>query len=164
MRSGSCEAGGTADETFIHDRNFEEVFGKRSCLQVIVIRLANAAQETHWAGPSKFELQHGKHKSFRLQDLVDGVAAVDHVHNLLNRRTVDLLVFGGNENGCCSHELQFAKGDHFAREEAINVVDAQEQCLRKEVKSVMHLDEPVHQHGTHRPLDLVLVVHVVGIR
>jgi hypothetical protein len=29
---------------------------------------------------------------------------------------------------------------------------------------VMYLDEPVHQHGTHRPLDLVLVVHVVGIR
>src|ERR1700722_1935416 len=108
MRSGSREARRTANKTFIHDRYFEKVFGERPGLQVVIVCLADAAQETHWAWPAKLELEHGEHESFCLQNLIDSVAPIDHVYDLLNRRAVDLLILSSYENSCCSDKLQFA--------------------------------------------------------
>ncbi len=84
MSTRSQKARQTADEALVHDGNLKEVLGKRSRLQVIVIRLANSPQEAHWTGPSELELEHAKHEAFGLEDLIDRVAAIDHVNNLLN--------------------------------------------------------------------------------
>lgn len=150
-------------EALVHDGDLQEVLGQRARLQIVIIGLADATQEAHRARPAQLKLQHAEHEALRLEDLVDRVATVDHVDDLTHRRAVDLLVLGGHEDGRGADELQLAERDDLAREEAIDVVDAQEEGLWEEREAMVDLDEPVHEHGAHRPLDLGLVVHVVGV-
>lgn len=122
MSASGQEARRAADEAFIQDRNFEEILGQRPSLEVIIIRFADAAEEGHWAGPAKLELQHAEHEAFSFENLLDRVAAVNHVDDLLDRRAVDLFVLGGNKQCSRTDQLKFAKGDNFARQKTINKV------------------------------------------
>lgn len=99
------EAGRTADETLIHEGDLEKVFGQGPCFEVVVVSFADTTQERHWPGPSELELQHAKHETLSLEDLFDGVATVNHVDNLLDRRAVDLFVFRRDEQRSGTDEL-----------------------------------------------------------
>lgn len=102
--STSChKAWRTADESLVHDCDLQEVLGQCPSLQIIVIGLANPSQEAHRSGPAKFELQHTKHEPLSFQDLIDCIAAVNHVDDLLHRRTINLFVFRSDENGSSPH-------------------------------------------------------------
>lgn len=163
VSASSGEAGCASDKTLVHDGDFKEVLGQSPGLEVVVVSLADAPKEAHRAWPSKLELQHAEHEALGLQDFVLGVAVVDHVDDLLDRRAVDLFVFGGKEDGSCTDELKLAEGNNLARQEAINVVDCEEESLGQQSEAVVYLDKPVHEHGTHRPLALRLEIHVVRV-
>ena len=163
MRRRRRETRCTPDEPLVHDSHLEKVLRQRARLEIIVVRLADPAQETHRSGPAEVKLEHTEHEALRFQNLLGRVAAVDHVLNLLDGRAVDLLVLGRDEDGGCADELQLAEGDDLAGEEAIDVVDGEEEGFGEETEAVVHLDEPVHQDGAHRPLNLDLVVHVVWV-
>lgn len=162
--TGSEEAGRAADKALVHDGDLEEVLGKGARLNAVVVGLADAAKEAHRTWPAKLEIQHAEHETLRLQDLLDSEASIDHVHDLLNRRTVNLLVLGRHENGCGTDELELAKRDNLDRQEAVNAVDSQEESLGQEVEPRVNLDKPVHQDGSHRPHYVRLDVHVVRVR
>ena len=164
MRRRRGEARRAADEALVHDGHLEKVLCERARLEVVVVRLADPAQKAHRAGPAEVELEHAEHEALGLEDLVGGVAAVDHVLNLLHGRAVDFLILGRHKDGRRAHELQLAERDDLAGEEAVDVVDAEKERLRQQVEAVVHLHEPVHEHGAHRPLDLNLVFHVVRVR
>lgn len=149
MRAGGDVAGRRGDETLIHEGHLEEVLGQRPCLQIVVVGLANASQEAHGAGPTEVEVEHGQHKAFSLQDVVNGVPAVYHVDDLLNRGAVNLLVLGGNEKCRGTHELQLAQRDDLDREEPVDVVGREKQRLGEETKAAVNLNHPVHQYSPH---------------
>src|SRR5690606_25331496 len=113
-------------------------------LEVIVIRLANAAEEAHGAGPPKLEMQHAQHKTLSLENFFGGIARVHHVDDLLNRRAVYLFVLGCYEESGGTNELELPKRDDLDREETINAIDSKEESLWEEAKPVVHLDQPVH--------------------
>ena len=163
MSGSSKEARWAAHEALVHDGNFEEVLCKSTGLNVVVVSFADTAQEAHRAWEAKLKLEHAQHVALSLQDLVLRVAVVDHVDDLADRGTVDLLILGSNEDGSSTNKLQLAERDHLAREESVNVVDAEIQGLRKKSKAQVDLDEPVHEDRAHRPLNLSLVVHVVRV-
>jgi hypothetical protein len=129
MRASGQKARRGPNETLIHNGHFKEVLGQSARVKVVVVRFADATEEAHWAGPSKLELQHAEHESFGLEDFLRGIAIVDHVDNLMNRGAVDFLILGCDEDGCCADELQLAQGDDLARQESVDVVDAEEQGL-----------------------------------
>ena len=164
MSTSGQEAGWTTDKTFVHDGDFEKVLCQRPALEVIVVCLTDSSQKAHRAGPTQLELQHAEHEALGLEDLVNGIAAINHVDDLLNGRAVDLFILGGDEDRGSSYKLEFAKRDDFAGQEAVNVVDAEEERFRQKTKSVVNLHEPVHENCAHGPLDLSLVVHIVRVR
>ena len=84
MRSSGSVTWYAPDESFIHNGYLKEVFGKRSGLKIVVIGLADAAEEAHWAREAQFEMQHAQHESLCLKDLIDVVTAINHVHDLLD--------------------------------------------------------------------------------
>ena len=164
MCAGGDEAGRTADEALVDDAGLEKVLCKGAGIQVVIVGLGDPTQEAHGTGPAKLELEHAEHEAFGLLDLVHGVATVDHVHHLRDRGRVDLLVLGRDQQRRRADELQLAERHDLARQEPVDEVDAQEQRLRQQMKTSVHLDDPVDEHGPHRPLNLGLVVHVVRVR
>ena len=164
MCTSSSVARWTTQEALVHDGDLEEVLGQSSRLEIVIIGFADPPQKAHRTWPSELELQHAKHESLGLEDLIDRIAVVDHVDDFLDRWTVDLLVLGSNEDGSGTDKLKLAERDDLAGKEAVDVVDAEEEGFGEETEAVVHLDEPVHEDGAHRPLDLGLVVHVVGVR
>lgn len=144
--TGCREAGRRRNEALIHDCNLKEVLGKSSRVQVIVVSLADSSEEAHRSGPAELEMEHAQHESLSLGDFVGCIATVNHVHNLLQGRTVDLLVLGSNEHGCCPNELKFSNRDNLVGQEAVNIVDRQEECLWQEVEPLVDLHQPVHKH------------------
>lgn len=108
-------------------------------------------------------MEHAKHEALCLQDLVNRISTVHHVDNFLDRRTVNLFILGGDEDSSRADQLQLAQGYNFARQESINVVDTKEQSLGQKVEPMMDLDNPIHKDGSHGPLDLRLIVHVMSI-
>ena len=139
VRPRRCKTWWTADEALVHDRDLEKVLSQRSGLKVVVIGLADPSEEAHGARPSEFELEHAEHEAFGLEDLIHGVAAIDHVDDLLHGWTVDLLVLGRDEDGSGTDELQLAERHDFAGEKAVNVVDTEVQRLWQESKAVVDL-------------------------
>lgn len=136
---GSCETGWTADESFVHDGNLQKVLGQCPRFKIVIVGLADPSEETHWARPPEFELKHAEHEAFGLEDLIHRVAAIDHVHNLLDGWTIDLFVFGCDKNSSGTNKLQLAKRYNLAGEEAVNVVDTKEQGLWQESEAVVDL-------------------------
>lgn len=114
VRASSSEAGWAPQEAFVHDCNLQEVFRQGSSLEVVVVGLADTSQETHWTWPTQLELQHAEHEAFGLEDLIDGVPTIDHVNDLLDRRTIDLFVLGSDEDGSGANELQFTERHNLA--------------------------------------------------
>lgn len=137
--SSRCETRWTTDKSFVHDGNFKKVLGQCSSFKIVVIGLADPPEEAHWARPPEFELKHAEHEAFGLEDLIHGVAAIDHVYNLLDGWTIDFFVLGRNKDSSGTNKLQLAKRYNFAREEAVNVVDTKEQGLWQECKAVVDL-------------------------
>ena len=74
MRAGREEARSAADEALVHDGDFQEILGQSPRLQVVVVRLADAAEEAHGAGPSQLEVQHAQHETLSLENLIHAVA------------------------------------------------------------------------------------------
>jgi len=109
--TGGEEACGAPDKALVQNGRLQEVLGNSPGLQVVVIGLADSAQETHRARPAKVELEHAKHEPLRLKDLFAFVPTVDHVLDLLYGRAVNLLILGGQEDGGSPDELQLAKRD-----------------------------------------------------
>lgn len=164
MSSSRGKAGRGRHKALVHNCELQEILGDSTSLQVVLISLADAAKEAHGARPSEIEVKDGEHEALGLQDFINSVAAIDHVDDLLDGRRSDLFILGSDEDGSSTDQLQLSEGDDLVGEEAVNVVDAKKQCLREQSKAEMHLDQPVHQHRSHGPLDLGLVGHVVGYR
>ena len=74
MRAGREEARSAADEALVHDGDFQEILGQGPRLQVVVVRLADAAEKAHRARPSEFEVQHAQHETLGLENLLHAVA------------------------------------------------------------------------------------------
>lgn len=163
MSSRGGEARRAADKALVHDGYFQEVLSQRARLVVVVVRLAYPAQEAHRARPSQLEPQHAQHEALRLEDLLYSVASIHHIHNFLDGWAVDLLILGRDENRSGPDQLQLTQRDNLARQESVDAIDAQEQSLREEGEAIVHLDQPIHEHRPHRPLDFGLVVHVMRI-
>jgi len=163
VSTGGQEAGRTADETLIHEGDLEEVFRQGSCLEVVVVSFADTTQERHWPRPSELELQHAKHETLSLEDLFDGVATVDHVNNLLNRRAVYFFVLRRDEQSSGTDQLKFAEGDDLAGQESVDEVRAEKESFWQKPEAVMNLDKPIHEDGAHGPLNLSLTFHVVRV-
>lgn len=108
MRSRGEEAGWCGDEALVHDGQLQEVLGQGSRIEVVVVSLAYTSQEAHWAGPAKLKAQHAEHESLRLEDLLGRISAIDHVHNLVKRWTVNLFILGGHEDSGGTDELKLA--------------------------------------------------------
>lgn len=163
MCSSRDKARWTTDESLIHNSDLEEVLCERPRLKIVIVGLADPPQEAHWSRPAKFELQHAEHETFRLENLVASVAAINHVYNLLHGRAIDLFVLGGDEYCSGADQLQLSQGDDLARQEAVDVVDTEIERFWEKIEAMVHLNYPVHQYCTHRPLYLCLVVHIVRI-
>lgn len=82
MGSRTDEAGRSGYEALIHDGQFQEVLGDSTCLEIVIISLADASEETHGTRPAEIIVENVKHESLRLEDLVLGVASIDHVKYL----------------------------------------------------------------------------------
>lgn len=149
VRSRSEKAWRAPNEPLIHDSDLQEILCQRSGLKIIIVGLADSSQEAHRSGPTKFIVQHRKHKSLRLENLFCGITIVDHVHNLVNRRAVDLLILGGDKQRCSPDKLKLSEGDNLGREETIDIVGGEEESLGEKVKPSMNLDEPVHENRAH---------------
>ncbi len=149
MRCGGSETRWAPQELLVHDCHFQEVLCQRPCFEIVVVCLANSAQEAHRSWPAEFKLKHGKHESLCLEDLVNRVSTIDHVDDLLHGRTIDLLILGSNEDSCCPDQLQFAKRNNLAGQKTVDVVDGEEQSFRQKVEPMMNLDEPIHEDSPH---------------
>ena len=105
MSTCSYEAGRTSEKPFIHDGDLQEVLCERTSLQIIIVRRADTSEKTHRARPPKIELKKSQHIPLGFKNFVDAVTIVDHVHNLADRRAIDLLVFRGDEDGRGTYKL-----------------------------------------------------------
>lgn len=105
MRASGEEAGRRGHKSLVHDGELEKVLGQRTRIQVVVISLADSAQEAHWAGPAELKVEHAKHEALSLENLLGGVAIVNHEDDFIHRRAVDFLVLGCNEQGRRANEL-----------------------------------------------------------
>lgn len=129
MSASSNIARWASNESLIHNGNLQEILCQGSSLQIIIIGLADASEKAHGSRPAKLELQHAEHEAFGLQNLIDCIASIDHVNNLINRRAVDLLIFRSDKDCSGPDQLELAQGDYLARQESINVVDTEKQCF-----------------------------------
>lgn len=98
------------------------------------------------------------------KDLRLGEAIVRDVLEIADVRGQDFLVLGRNKHGGNTNQLDAIELNDLLRQEAINDVDGQEQCLGQKVEASVDLDEPVNQNAARLPLQLVLMVHVVRVR
>lgn len=107
---GTCsqETRRTANKAFVHDGDLQEVFCQGSGLEVVIVGLADAAQETHGTRPAKLKGEHAEHVTLSLENLILSIASVNHVNHLLDRGAVDFLVLRGKEDGSGTDELQLA--------------------------------------------------------
>jgi hypothetical protein len=109
MRSRSKEASRATNEALVHDGNLQKVLGKRASFKIIVVSFTDSAQEAHGPRPAQLKLEHAQHEPFGFEDLIDRVASIDHINDLLHRWAIDLLVFSSNENSSRAYKLQFSK-------------------------------------------------------
>lgn len=163
VRDGRKEGGGTADEALVHEGDFEEVLGEGAGVNVVVVTARDAAEEGHGSRPAELKVELVKHKTLGLQNLLGKETIVDHEAHFLKRRAGDFLILCSNEQGCDAAQLELAERDDLDREETVDIVAGQEESLGAEVETGMDLDEPVQEDGAHGPLELILVVHVVGV-
>lgn len=111
MRTSCKKAWWRSHKSFIHNSEFEKVFGQCAGVQIVVIGFTNSAQEAHWAGPAELKVEHTKHEALSLQNFFRGVAIVNHEDDFVHRRAINFLVLGGNEQCCGADQLQFSDRD-----------------------------------------------------
>ena len=73
-------------------------------------------------------------------------------------------VLGSNQERCTTDELVMALVHYSLRTVAIQEVDCQEQCRRKQLESAMGFDQEVEKVGTHVPLNLSLDINRLDVR
>lgn len=149
MRSSSQEARNASDEPLIHEGDLQEVLCQCAGLDIVVVSLADAAEETHGTWPSEFKLEHGEHEALSLQDLLDRIASVDHVCDFLDGWTVDLLVLGSDIDSCGSDELELSQGDNLDGEKSVDAVDGQEERFREQREARVDLGNPIDENRSH---------------
>ena len=146
--AGGSQAWWSANESLIHHGDLEQVLGHRADRVVVVVGLADGAEERHWAWVTQLPVQTREHEGLSLLDLLSGVSLIDHEHHLGHGWRIDLLVLGSNEEGGSTDELKLADGDDLNAEETIDNVDGKEQGLREQVETLVDLDEPVKENRT----------------
>ena len=62
---------------------------------------------------------------------------------------MDLFIFGCNKKSSGANELEFIDGDDLGGKESVNVVASKEEGLRKESETVVDLNNPVNENGSH---------------
>jgi hypothetical protein len=107
--SRTTEARRCGNEAFIHDGQLQEVLGDSTGLQIIIVGLANASEETQRTRPAEVIVENVQHESFRLQDLVHSIASIDHVVDLRDGGSLYLFILGGNVNSSSTDQLQFSE-------------------------------------------------------
>ena len=144
--------------------DLNEIFRDRAGLDVVSVGFADPAKEMQRVRITHVEAKGREHVSLRPEKLVDIITAVRHMEEMRNARTDDLFVFGGYEQRGEADQLEFDEADDSLREEAVDHVCRNEQGFGKQPEFGVDFNEPVHQDGTHLPLKLVLVIHVVRVR
>lgn len=148
-------------ELVVHHDDLQDVLGEGANLDVVVVRLGDAAKEGHWARELHVPLEMLEHELLSLDNLISIVSLIHHVDHLGNSWGVDLLKLGRKQEGSGADELKLAKRNHLLGQEAVDVVDGKKQGLWKHGESLVDLDDPIQENTTHVWLDLGLeVLHV----
>ena len=88
---------------------------------------------------------------------------IGDVDIVCDARWVDLLILASNHHGSHTDELEIFPVNSDVTKVPVNEVDGEEECLRQQSILDVHLDKPINQYLPHRLVDVILVLHVVGL-
>lgn len=108
-----------------------------------------APEEGLGGGGGELEVEALEDGALHLEEVLPGVGVVGDVAKLVDLGGVDLLVLGRQEHARDADELELRLGDGLAGEEAVDVVDGEEERLTVEPVLLRYLDKPVHENGAH---------------
>jgi len=151
-------------ESVVQKTDLHKVLGEGPRLEVVLVCLGNSPQEVHRIGVRQVVVQSREDEPFGTKNLFLSEAIVGDVAEVLNVRRENLLVLGGNEHRSHTDQLELIQHDDLVCQKPIDNVDGQEEGLREETEASVNLDEPIHKDTAHLPLEVDLVVHVVGVR
>lgn len=147
----------------IHQADLHQVLSNRTGLNVILVGLRDPAQEVHGVGIAQVVLECLQSVSFSTEDFVDSEAIISNMNEIADVRRQDLLVLGGDEHGSDTNQLKLVQGDNLYRQEAIDNVDGKEESLGQQPEPSVNLNQPVDEDASHLPLEVFLVLHIVGV-
>lgn len=150
-------------EAVVDERDLHQILADSASLDVVVIGFGDSSEEVHRVGIAEIILESGEGISLSTQDFIDSEAVVSDVDEVAYMGRQNLLVLGCDEHGGNTNQLKLIQRDDLGRQEAVNDVDSKEERLREQPEPSVDLDEPVDEDTTHLPLEIVLVIHVVGI-
>lgn len=98
-----------------------------------------------------------------LEKFILRVGMVSDVDVVSHPWRVDLLILASNHHGSHSDELEIFPVNSDVTQVPVNEVDGEEECLRQQSILDVDLDKPINQNLPHRLVDIILVLHVVGL-
>lgn len=133
-------------------------------MNVVPVGFGYTPKEVERVREGKVKVERREKVSFSLEHLGDVVSSIGHVDEMSDGRADDFLVLGSHEETGDADQLEFLERDDANGEESINEVGSDEQCLGEQAEFRVDLNQPVHDDATHVPVDLALIIHVVGFR
>ncbi len=164
MSAGGDEAWKGTNQVLVHHADLNEVLGHVAGLGIVLVGLADAAEEGQWPWPSKLPTEKVEHELLSLENLVGGEALVDHVADLLQVWAVDLLILGSNVHGHNTSELELVVGHELVAQEAIKDVDREVHGLWEKAEADVNQGQPLDDDRAVVWLELGLEVQVMLIR
>lgn len=107
------------------------------------------------------EVQLSQQVLFHPYNLGLRAGVVRHVHEIQNRRGVNLLVLGSNYHGCNAEELHLAPPNLSLGEEPVSEIYSDMECFSLKPEPNVDINQPVDQNDAHVLVDLDLLSHVV---
>ena len=120
-----------SDETPFETLNLQQVLPNRANLDVVFVRLADAAKEVDGVGVAEIPVDRLQDVTLGLKNLRLTVRGVGTVEKVTRRRRNDFFELRSDEHARDPDELKLGEGNDARRKEAVDDVDAKEQRLRE---------------------------------
>lgn len=147
----------------VEQADLEEVLAQRTCLDVVVVRLRYSSQEVHGVGIAQVVVESGEDESLGFEDLLFGEAVIRDMLEVLHVGREDFFVFRSDEHGSDADELKLLELDDAGGKEAVDDVDGEKNGFWQKVESSVNLNQPIDENTAQVPLQVVLMLHVVGV-
>lgn len=149
MATSSDEAWRKTNEALIHDGEFDEVLGNSSGHEVILIGLADSAQEAQGTRRTESEVEHSKHVALCLENLILRVTVLNHVLEFMDGRANDFFILGSAVESCDTNQLKLSQRDSLYLKEAVDAIDQKVEGLWKESETAVDLNNPIQEDRAH---------------